>query len=78
MRQKLLEILNYINSDEIDEPIFDVDNDHVVGEIDRILGKHKFLYYDSPNARVCLIFKKKKKYTIRMYWIKYYLDLPIQ
>ncbi|MBL7867897.1 MAG: hypothetical protein JNM71_07730 [Flavobacterium lindanitolerans] len=75
IKDKINEILNYISSDNIDKPIFEVDENHIVEEIDRILGKNKFIYYDNENARICLIFKKRNKYTIKMYWINHFLGI---
>lgn len=73
-RKKITEILNYINSDEIDKALFEIFEKHQIEEIDKILGKNKFIYFNRPNhANICLVYRRKNSYLIRMYWINEFL-----
>lgn len=75
IRQKVITILDYINSEEIDKPFFEIFEKHQIEEIDRILGKNKFIYFKKPDhANICLVCRRKNSYFIRMYWINKFLN----
>lgn len=74
VEKKINEILQFIDSDSIDQPIIEISSQHQTEEIDAILGKNKFLYYKRPNeANILLIHKKRGVYIIKMYWINKFL-----
>ncbi len=70
IKSKLLRILNIIESKNKSIHVIEINEPNIVNEIDEILGKNKFLYYPQPsNINLCLIYKKKNTYFVKLYWI---------
>ena len=70
IKQKLLQILHIVESENNGKPFIEINNQNIVNQIDEVLGKNKFLYFQKPNEmNLCLINKKKNTYFVKLYWI---------
>lgn len=69
IKQKLIQILHIVESENNGKPFIEINNQNIVNQIDEVLGKNKFLYYSQPSKiNVCLIYKKKYIYFVKLYW----------
>jgi hypothetical protein len=75
IKNKLLRILNLIQFKNDEKLIIEINDQKIIKQIDEILGENKFIYYRRPNEiNLCLIYKKKNIYTVKLYWIKELLN----
>jgi hypothetical protein len=70
IKNKLLQILDIIEYENIIIHSLEINDKDVVTKIDEVLGKNRFIYFKKPNEiNICLVSKRKNTYYVKLYWI---------